>query len=166
MYKATTASKHLIRSENGPDIHIKYTVIISPCGVHLSVSIKAKAQLQAAVRCMLLALENLHAAKFANTDIRCDKCSHNAFCLTDLETAVGLGCKWDVSRHDPRRVSWSQITLTDDRYTAESDMGLEGQLLTHPALRALEQSDNHFYKELMDKALSLQQALQHVWLQP
>ena len=173
MYKATKASKHLIWSEKGPDIHTRYTVVLSPYGDrlgigHLSVRITSIAQLQAAIRCILLALKDLHAANFAHTDIRWPnviKCSNDAFRLIDLETAVRLGCKWDVSRHGPKRVSWSQTTLTDDRYTAESDLALVGQLLTDPELPALEQSGSQFSKGLMEKALSLQQALQHVWLQ-
>ena len=101
MYKATKASKHLIWSENGPDIRTKYTVILSPYGDrlgtgHLCTRITSLAQLKAAIRCILLALKDLHAAKFAPTDIQWPnviKCSNDAFCLIDLKTAVRLGCK-------------------------------------------------------------------------
>ena len=64
-----------------------------------------------------------------------------------------LGCKWDVSRHGHKRVSWSQTTLTDDRYTAESDLDLVEQLLTDPELPALEQSGNQFCKELISHSI-------------
>ncbi|KAL3135587.1 hypothetical protein ABBQ38_006067 [Trebouxia sp. C0009 RCD-2024] len=75
LYKATRGSKHLIGSEEGPHIHKKYTVILSPFGEqlgpgYLSFRIPSLAQLQAAIRCILLALRGLHAANFAHTDIR------------------------------------------------------------------------------------------------
>ena len=67
LYKATRGSKHLIGSEEGPHIHKKYTVILSPFGEqlgpgYLSFRIQSLAQLQAAIRCILLALRDLHAA--------------------------------------------------------------------------------------------------------
>ena len=130
MYTATKGSQHLIQSETGPTIRIKYTVSLSPYGDrlgsgHLSMRIRSKPQLQAAMRCILLALEDLHAAKFAHTDIRWPnviKCSDDVFCLIDLEAAVRLGCRWDVSKHGPHRVAWTQNTLANNRYTAKSDL--------------------------------------------
>ena len=73
--KAAIACKHLIRSEEGPHIRTtKYSVSLSPFGDQLesgyvSIRIKSLAQLQAAIRCVLLALKDLHAARFAHTDI-------------------------------------------------------------------------------------------------
>ena len=102
LYKATKASKHLIRSEEGPHIGTKYTVILSPFGDQpgsgsAAVKITSLAQLQAAIRCIiLLALKDLHVAAFAHTDIwwpNVITCSNNVFCLMDLEMAVKLGCK-------------------------------------------------------------------------
>ncbi len=174
LYKATRASKHLIASEEGPHIHKKYTVILSPFGEqlgpsYLSFRIQSLAQLQAAIRCILFALRDLHAAKFAHTDIRWPnviKCSNETFRLIDLETAVILGCKWSVRQHGPHRVGWRNNTLTRGRYTAGSDLALVGQLLTEPGLPPLGESGSHFAEELMAKSLSLEQALHHVWFHP
>ncbi|DBA81812.1 TPA: hypothetical protein ACH3X1_007537 [Trebouxia sp. C0004] len=174
LYKATRASKHLIASEEGPHIHKKYTVILSPFGEqlgpsYLSFRIQSLAQLQAAIRCILFALRDLHAAKFAHTDIRWPnviKCNNETFRLIDLETAVILGCKWSVRQHGPHRVGWRNNTLTQGRYTAGSDLALVGQLLTEPGLPPLGESGSHFAEELMAKSLSLEQALHHVWLHP
>ena len=173
MYTATKGSKHLIQSENGPTIRIKYTVILSPYGDqlgtgHLSMRIRSTSQLQAAIRCILLAVKDLHAANFAHTDIRWPnviKCSNDVFCLIDLETSVRLGCTWDVSKHGPHRVSWTQSTLANNRYTAESDLALVGQLMTHPELPASGKSGSQFATEMIDKSFSVQQALHHPWLQ-
>ena len=173
LYKATRASKHLIASDEGPHIHKKYTVILSPYGEqlgpgYLSFRIQSLAKLQAAIRCILLALRDLHAAEFAHTDIRWPniiECSNETFRLIDLETAVVLGCKWSVRLHGPHRVGWRSNTLTRGRYTAASDLGLVGQLLTEPGLPPLGELGSRFAEELMAKSLSLQQALQHVWLQ-
>lgn len=173
MYKATKASKHLIRSEEGPHIRTRYTVILSPFGDQLEsgsvgVSITSLAQLQAAIRCILLALKDLHAAAFAHTDIRWPnviKCSNSVFCLIDLETAVKLGCKWNATKHGPHRNAWTENTLTRGRYTAESDLALVGQLLIEPGLPPLGELGSLFAEELMAKSLSLQDALHHVWLQ-
>ncbi|KAL3155882.1 hypothetical protein ABBQ32_012882 [Trebouxia sp. C0010 RCD-2024] len=93
LYKAARASKHLIRSEEGPHIRTRYTVILSPFGDQLgsgsvAVRITSLAQLQAAIRCTLLALKDMHAAAFAHTDIRWPnviKCSNTVFCLIDLQ---------------------------------------------------------------------------------
>ena len=173
LYKATRASKHLIASDEGPDIHKKYTVILSPYGgqlgpSYLSFKIQSLAKLQAAIRCILLALRDLHAAKFAHTDIRWSnviECSNETFRLIDLETAVVLGCKWNVRLHGPHRMGWRKNTLTRGRYTAASDLGLVGQLLTEPGLPLLGEVGSRFAEELMAQSLSLQQALHHVWLQ-
>ena len=172
MYTATKGSQHLIRSETGPTVRIKYTVILSPYGDrlgngYLSMRIRSTTQLQAAIRCILLALQDLHAANFAHTDIRWPnviKCSDDVFCLIALEAAVRLGCQWDVSKDGPHRVSWTRNTLANNRYTAESDLALVGQLLTHPELPALGKSGSQFAKELIDKSSSVQQALHHAWL--
>ncbi|KAL3157970.1 hypothetical protein ABBQ32_012371 [Trebouxia sp. C0010 RCD-2024] len=173
LYKATRGSKHLIGSEEGPHIHTKYTVILSPFGEqlgpgYLSFRIHSLAQLQAAIRCILLALRDLHAAKFAHTDIRWPnviKCSNETFRLIDLETAVILGCKWNLRQHGAHRVGWRNDTLTRGRYTAGSDLALVGQLLTEPGLPPVGESGSLFAEELMAKSLSLQQALHHAWLQ-
>ena len=60
-YKATATSKHLIWSERGPYIRTKYTVSLYPFGEQLwpeqlPARITSLAQLQAAVRCILIAL--------------------------------------------------------------------------------------------------------------
>ena len=86
---------------DSPYIRTKYTVSLYPFGEQLwpesiPARITSLAQLQAAIRCIMLALKDLHAANFAHTDIRWPnviKCSNNGFCLIDLETAVELGCK-------------------------------------------------------------------------
>ena len=174
LYRATKASKHLIRSEDGPHIRTKYTVTLFPFGDQLgsgsvAVRITSLTQLQAAIRCILLALKDLHAATFAHTDIRWPnviKCSNTMFCLIDLETAVKLGCKWNMTKHGPHRNAWTENTLTRGRYTAESDLALVGQLLTEPGLPPLGELGSLFAEALMAKSLSLQGALHHVWLQP
>ena len=173
LYKATRGSKHLISSDEGPHIHKKYSVILSPYGEqlgpgYLSFRIQSLAKLQAAIRCILLALRDLHAAEFAHTDIRWPniiECSNETFRLIDLETAVVLGCKWSVRLHGPHRMGWRNNTLTRGRYTAASDLGLVGQLLTEPGLPPLGEFGSRFAEELMAKSLSLQQALDHLWLQ-
>lgn len=174
MFKATKASKHLIRSEEGPHIRTKYTVTLSPFCEQLgpgyvSVRIASLAQLQAAIRCVLLALVDLHTANFAHTDIRWPnviKCSNDAFCLIDLETAVELGCKWNVKYHGPHCIGWRNNILTRGRYTAESDLALVGQLLTDPELPPLGESGCLFAEQLMSKSMSLQSALHHEWMHP
>ena len=148
MYKATKAGKlkHLIQSLEGPHILTNYTVTLSSFGDQLgsgyvSVRITSLAQLQAAIRCVLLALKDLHAAHFAHTDIQWPnvlRCSNDAFCLIDLETAVKLGCRWSTRQHGPHRNGWRNNTLTRGKYTAESDLTLVGQLLTAPGLPPLE----------------------------
>ena len=171
MYTATKASKHLIRSEEGPHIGSKYTVTLSPFGEQLgsgavSIKISSLAQLQAAIRCILLALQDLHAASFAHTDIcwpNVIKCSKDSFYLIDLEMAVKLDCTWSIGEHGPRRKAWPENTLTRGRYAAESDLGLVGQLLMEPGLPSLGESGQLFAQELMAKSLSLQSALHHVW---
>ncbi len=173
MYKATKASDHLIRCEEGPYICTKYTVTLSPFGEQLgsgyvSVKITSLAQLQAAIRCILLALKDLHAANFAHTDIRWPniiKCSNDSFCLIDLETAVRLGSKWDIRQHGPHRSGWRNSILTRGRYTAQSDLVLVGQLLTEPGLPPHGELGGQFAQELMAKSMSLQSALHHVWFQ-
>ena len=120
MYTATKGSQHLIQSETGSTVRIKYTVILSPYGDrlgngYLSTRIRSTMQLQAAIRCILLAPKDLHAADFAHTDIRWSnliKCSDDVFCLIDLVAAVRLGCQWDFRKHGPivwagRRKPWS-----------------------------------------------------------
>ena len=100
------------------------------------------AQLQAAIRCVLLALKDLHAANFAHTDIRWPhviKCSNNAFCLIDLEAAVELGCKWNDAKHGPRRICWPDKILTRGKYTERSDLMLVGQMLKQPELPSLDE---------------------------
>ena len=95
------------------------------------------------IRCILLALRDLHAAKFAHTDIRWPnviKCSNEAFRLIDLETAVILRFKWNVRHHGLHRVGCRNDTLTQGRYTADSDLALKGHLLTEPGLPPLEES--------------------------
>lgn len=87
------------------------------------------------------------------------------FCLIDLETAVKLGCKWNVTKHGPHRNAWTESTLTRGRYTAESDLALVGQLLTEPGLPPLGELGRCFAEALMAKSLSLQGALHHVWFQ-
>ncbi len=173
MYKATKAIKHLIRSEEGPHIGSKYTVTLSPFGEQLgsgavSTRITSLAQLQAAIRCILLALQDLHAASFAHTDIwwpNVIKCSKDLFYLIDLEMAVKLGCTWSVREHGPHRNAWTDNTLARGRYTAESDLALVGRLLTEPGLPPLGESGHFFARELMAKSLSLQSAMHHVWFQ-
>lgn len=173
LYQATKASKHLIRSEEGPDICTKYEVTLYPFGEQLGsgclfVRIPSLAQLKTDIRCILLALEDLHAARFAHTDIRWPnviKCSDEAFCLIDPEAAVPLGCKWNVSRHGPHRSGWTNDALTNGRYTAKSDLAMVGQLLTDPGLPSLGDGGRQFSKELMAKSMSLQHALHHVWLE-
>ena len=145
MYKATAASKHLIRSEGGPYIRTKYTVSLYPFGEQLwpeniPARITSLAQLQAAIRCILLGLKDLHAANFAHTDIRWPnviKCSNNAFCLIDLETAVELGCKWSDAKHGPKRICWPDKILTRGKYTEKSDLMLVGQMLKQPELSSV-----------------------------
>ena len=135
---------------------------------YLFFRIQSLAKLQAAIRCILLALSDLHAAKFAHTDIRWPnviECSNETFRLIDLEAAVVLGCKWNVRLHGPHRVGWRKNTLTRGRYTAATDLGLVGQLLTEPGLPLLGEVGSRFAEELMAQSLSLQQALHHVWLQ-
>ena len=173
LYRATKASKHLIQSEDGPHIRTKYTVTLSPFGEQLgsgsvAVRITSLAQLKAAIMCILLALKDLHAATFAHTDVRWSnviKCSNAMFCLIDLETAVKLGCKWNITKHGPHRKAWTENTLTRGRYTAESDLALVGQLLTEPGLPPLDELGSLFAGALMAKSLSMQGALHHVWLQ-
>ena len=173
LYRATKTSQHLIRSEEGPHIRNRYTVILSPFGDQLwsgsvFTGITSLSQLQAAIRCVLLALKDLHTAGFAHTDIRWPnviKCSADAFCLIDLETAVKLGCKWDIGKHGPHRNAWTGNTLTGGRYTAESDLELVGHMLTEPGLPPLGEFGCLFAEDLMAKSVSLQGALQHIWLQ-
>ena len=173
LYKATKASKHLIRSEAGPHICTKYTVTLFPFGDQLgsgsiALRITSTAQLKAAIRCILLALKDLHTATFAHTDIwwpNVIKCSDTMFCLIDLEAAEKLGCKWNMTQHGPHRNAWTENTLTRGRYTAQSDLALVGQLLTEPGLPSLGELGSLFAEALMAKSLSLQGALQHVWLQ-
>ena len=103
-----------------------------------------------------------------NTDVRWPnviKCGNNMFYLIDLETAVNLGCKWNIGKHGPHRNAWTENTLTRGRYTAESDLALVGHLLTEPGLPPLGELGSLFAEELMAKSLSLQSALHHVWLQ-
>ena len=96
LYRATKARKHLIQSENGPHIHSKYTVTRPPFGDQLgsgsvAIRISSLAQFHAAIRCILLALKDLHGATFANTNIwwpNVMKCSNTMFCMIDLGTAV------------------------------------------------------------------------------
>ena len=174
MYKAIAGSKHLIRSEGGPYIRTKYTVSLYPFGEqlwpeHIPARITSLAQLQAAIRCVLLALKDLQAAKFAHTDIRWPnviKCSNNAFCLIDLETAVELGCKWDDAKHGPKRICWPDKILTRGKYTEKSDLMLVGQMLEQPELPSLDESGDLFAKQLLAKTMSVESALHHVWLQP
>ena len=174
LYRATKASKHLIRSGDGSHIRTKYTVTLFPFGDQLgsgsvAVRITSLARLQAAIRCILLALRDLHAATFAHTDIwwpNVIKCSNTMFCLIDLETAVKLGCKWNITKHGPHHNARTENTLTSGRYTAESDWALVGQLLTEPGLPPLGELGSLFAEALMAKSLSPQGALHHVWLQP
>ena len=174
MYKATAASQHLIRSKGGPYIRTKYTVSLYPVGEQLwpeniPTRITSLAQLQAAIRCTLLALKGLHAANFAHTDIRWPnviKCSNNTFCLIDLETAVELGCKWSVAKHGPRRICWPEKILTRGKYTEKSDLMLVGQMLKQPELPSLNESGDLFAKQLLAKSISVESALHHVWLGP
>lgn len=61
LYQATKASKHLIRSKEGPDICTKYKVTLYRFGEQLGsgclfIRIQSLAQLKAAIRCVLLAL--------------------------------------------------------------------------------------------------------------
>ncbi|DBA76279.1 TPA: hypothetical protein ACH3X1_009994 [Trebouxia sp. C0004] len=129
MYKAKAASKHLIRSEGGPCIRTKYTVSLYHFGEklrpeHIPARITSLAQLQVAIRCVLLALQELRAANFAHTDVWWPdviKCN-NAFCLTDLETAVELGCKWSDAKHAPKHICWPDKILTRGKYTEKSDL--------------------------------------------
>ena len=173
MYKATKASQHLIRSEEGPHVGSKYTVTLSPFGEQLgsravSTRISSLAQLQAAIRCILLALQVLHAASFAHTDIwwpNVIRCSKDSFYLIDLETSVKLGCTWSAGEHGAHRNAWTENTLTRGRYTAESDLALVGQLLTEPGLPPLGETGHLFSQELIANSLSLQSALHHVWFQ-
>lgn len=126
------------------------------------------AQLQAAIRCILLALKDLHAAHFAHTDIRWPnviRCSSGAFCLIDLETAIKLGCRWNTRQHGPHRNGWKNDTLTRSKYTAESDLTLVGQLLTEPGLPPLDELGRQFAEQLMAKSMPLQSALRHKWIQ-
>ncbi len=114
MYKATKVSKHLIRSEEGLHVGSKYTVTLSPFGEQLgsgavSTRVSSLTQLQAAIRCVLLALQDLHAASFAHTDIwwpNVIKCSCDAYYLIDLEMAVKLDCTWSGwrPRSPPQRL--------------------------------------------------------------
>ena len=174
MYKATAGSKHLIRSKGGPYIRTKYTVSLYPFGEqlwpeNLPARITSLAQLQAAIRCILLALKDLHAVNFAHTDIRWPnviKCSNSAFCLIDLETAVDLDCKWSDAKHGPRRICWPDRILTRGKYTEKSDLMLVGQMLKQPELPSLDESGHLFAKQLLAKSISLERALHHVWLQP
>ena len=168
MYKATKAIKHLIRSEEGPHIGSKYTVTLSPFDEQLgsgtvSTRITSLAQLQAAIRCILLALQDLHAASFAHTDIwwpNVIKCSKDLFYLIDLEMAVKLGCTWSVREHGPHLDAWT--TLWSEAGTQQSRVG---RLLTEPGLPPLGESGHFFAQELMAKSLSLQSAMHHVWFQ-
>ena len=174
IYKATAASKHRIRIKRGPYIRTKYTISLYPFGEQLwPDNIPARttslAQLQAAIRCILLALKDLHSANFAHTDIRWPtviKCSSSAFCLIDLETAVELGCKWSGAKHGPRRICWPGKILTRGKYTEKSDLMLVGQMLRQPELPSLDESGDLFAKQLLAKSISVESALHHVWLQP
>ena len=174
MYKATAASKHLIRSKGGPHIRTKYTVSLYPFGEQLwpediPARITSLAQLHTAIRCILLALKDLYAANFAHTDIRWPnviKCSNNAFCLIDLETAVELGCKWNDAKHGPRRICWPDKILIRGKYTERSDLMLVGHMLQRPGLPSLGESGDLFAKQLLAKSMSVESALHHVWLQP
>ena len=127
------------------------------------------AQLQATIKGVLLALKDLHVAKFAHTDIRWPnviKCSNNAFCLIDLETAVKLGCKWNDAKRGPKRICWPDEILTRGKHTAKSDLMLVGQMLKQPELPSLDESGVHFAEQLLAKAWSVESPLDYVWLQP
>ena len=173
LYKATKNSQHLIQSEEGPHIRTRYTIILSPFGEQLQrgsvfTKITSLAQFQAAIRCIMLALKDLHAAGFAHTDIRWPnviKCSDTEFRLIDLETAVKLDCKWNIEKHGPHRNAWTGNTLVRGRYTVASDLELVGQLLTEPGLPPLGESGSLLAEGLMAKSISLQAALHHAWLQ-
>ena len=97
LYRATKASEYLIRSEDGPQICTKHSHL-SPFDDQLgsgSVAnrIVSVTQLQAAIRCILLALKDLHAATFAHTNIwwpNVMKCRNTMVCLGDLETLQKL----------------------------------------------------------------------------
>ena len=133
--------------------------------VHLAVVLLLKLFCHSTYSCPL---SIPHAANFAHTDVRWPnviKCSNDTFCLIELETAVILGCKWNLRLRGPHRVGWENKTLAKGRYTASSDLALVGQLLTDPGSPALGEAGSHFAEELMAKSLCLQQALQHVWLQ-
>ena len=116
----------------------------------MSIRIKSLAQLQAAIRCVLLGLKDLHAARFAHTDIwwpNVIKCNGDAYCLIDLAIAVRLNCTWSIREHGPHHHAWTESTLTEG-YTAESDLTLVGQLLTERDLPAIGESGNPFAQEL------------------
>ena len=165
---------HAAHSEDGPYICTKYSVSLYPVveqllPQHILARMTSLAQLQAAIKGVLLALKDLHAAKFAHTDTRWPNvinCSNNAFCLIDLETAVEMGCKWNDAKHGPKRICWPDEILTRGKYTAKSDLMLGRQMLKQPELPSLDESGAHFAEQLLAKAWSVESALDYVWLQP
>ena len=124
--------------------------------------------LRRAVRHVLLALQDLHAAGAAHTDVRWPNIIHlptDSFVLIDLETAVPLDCSWDVRKHGPYRACWCQDVaevLQQGQFTALSDARLVGKLM-HAKLPLLDDGGQVLASALREGKLTVSSALGHHW---
>jgi hypothetical protein len=117
-----------------------------------------------ASRCILLALVWLHKAQWGHGDIRWANVIQETgrnYRLIDLEYVVRLGSK----PSEPFPHAWGENgeALEGGVFIAKSDLYMVGRLLEQANVAALPGAGN-FMRALLDKKLSVEEALRDAWI--
>ncbi|PNH10751.1 hypothetical protein TSOC_002466 [Tetrabaena socialis] len=177
LYNSVDSCPYVVHALAGPVVvRGKYEVTLSPRGRSLTGSWRPadSEQLAAAIRCVLLGLRAIHAAGFGHADMRWSNvilvtASH--FCIIDLELALPLGSPQGHRQPEETPAAWGDggAALVDGCFTAASDLFMVGRMLQHklaawPCNDSLDGAAS-LAQKLVSKEISLDEALQHVWLQ-
>eukprot|EP00198_Chlamydomonas_reinhardtii_P005410 XP_001694746.1 predicted protein [Chlamydomonas reinhardtii] len=125
-----------------------------------------ESDLACAVLGVLRGLAALHSEGYVHRDVRWPNViflpAERRWLLIDLEHAGQEGC--DCSKEPFPLPFWSERTLDDGKYTAQSDMRMVAeQLMSHLSF-PLEDSGQELRQRLLGKRFSAAQALRHRWL--
>eukprot|EP00198_Chlamydomonas_reinhardtii_P010718 XP_001700055.1 predicted protein [Chlamydomonas reinhardtii] len=126
----------------------------------------APSDLACAVLGVLRGLAALHSEGYVHRDVRWPNViflpAEKRWLLIDLEHAGQEGC--DCSKEPFPLPFWSERTLDDGKYTAQSDMRMVAeQLMSHLSF-PLEDSGQELRRRLLGNRFSAAQALRHHWL--
>ncbi|KAG2454326.1 hypothetical protein HYH02_001352 [Chlamydomonas schloesseri] len=143
-----------------------YVVHLAPVGQPCMGPPATESDLACAVLGVLSGLAALHSEGYVHRDVRWPNViflpAERRWLLIDLEHAGQEGC--DCSKDPFPLPFWSEHTLDDGKYTAQSDLRMVAeQLMSHLSF-PLEVSGQELRRRLLGDRFSAAQALRHRWL--